>query len=75
MSARVLIAGGARDPNLDSLQAAAERAGIDFVSVRIRSEAPPALDFGHGDRVIGLDGTDHAPDAVFCRHDVFDSIA
>lgn len=75
MTARVLIAGGARDPNLDSLQLAAERARIDCVSLRIRSEAPPALDWKQGASVIGVDGAEHAPDAVFCRHDVFDALA
>jgi hypothetical protein len=69
---QIMVAGGVRDPNLDSLQRAATRAGVEVISVRVRTDAPPAINLEWGTGQIEVDGRAHTPTAAFCRHDVFD---
>lgn len=70
----ILIAGGEKDPNLGVLIAAAERASIAVVDLRVPAGVSPAFhwDLQSGD--VRIDGRPAMPAAAFVRMDVFASL-
>jgi len=69
----LLVAGGAGDPNLGWLVAAASGLGVDCRSVAVDPDQPPALAWRMGGS-FSVDGTPIDATALFCRYDVFSSL-
>lgn len=71
----ILVAGGDRDPNLESLVATLERRGHEVFFLAVGAERHPWILWDlPSDRLV-VDGRGLAPRAAFVRHDVFTHLA
>ncbi|MEZ4449227.1 MAG: hypothetical protein R3B09_07080 [Nannocystaceae bacterium] len=71
----VLLAGGARDPNLHALAAALGRRGVACRRLLVGRDDHPSIRWDLDDEALTIDGEPLAPTAVFLRHDVFEGLA
>ncbi|HEU0122714.1 MAG TPA: hypothetical protein VFQ91_19435 [Bryobacteraceae bacterium] len=70
----LLIAGGAKDPNLSVLVAAAERAEVPIVDLRVPAGGSPAFHWDLRTGNVSLRGDIVRPSAAFIRMDVFEAL-
>lgn len=71
----LLIAGGASDPNVESILTRMRQRGIDGAALRIGGERTPALTWDFQRDRLTVDGAELCPGAVFLRYDVFSVLA
>jgi glutathione synthase/RimK-type ligase-like ATP-grasp enzyme len=71
----LLVAGGRRDPNVASIVAAAAREGVAVIDARVGDGRSPSLTWDLACDSLSVDGRVAAPDALFMRYDVFESLA
>ena len=71
----LLIAGGATDPNVESILTRMRQRGFDGTALRMGPEQTPALTWDFRDDRLTVDGTEISPGAVFLRYDVFSVLA
>jgi hypothetical protein len=74
-SRQMLVAGGARDPNLLSLCHYASEMGIHVVPALVGGGKCPVFVWDMPSNTFSLDGEIAHPDAAFVRYDVFESMS
>jgi hypothetical protein len=71
--AKILVAGGAHDPNIHAVLEAAERRGLETIPLLIGPDDHPALSWDLQSASLQINGRECDATAAFIRRDVFDA--